>query len=418
MDDPLVLIVGGGMLQVPMIEQALALGLRVAVTDQNHLCPARYLVSQFWPISTMDVEGHRQLGKTLKGETQWGTLCGVVTAGADCAPAVAAAAEGGGVRGIPLEVAKRTHSKLVVRELLEEHALDVYSPRWCYLDIDDSYEEMLRYVHETVQMPCIVKPVRERASRGVSIAKDEVSLLAAIEKVWHFGTDCLVEQQLQGTEHSVELIRGEAGEVLWYNIVDRYFDYTSGIPIERGHVNPTRLNEKAQQAILLMTLAAAHALGATWGPLKIDCMMTTEGQKILECTARLSGGYDCQWSSPVTDRHPMKLLLQLACGLPIDEQAQMAGADGYGAVAAVIPKRYGTVRHIPLPEWTQEGIPMGERCMDRGVLMTVKPGDRVAPLEHNGQRAGYVMAHGVNYQDTWEMAQGIAQEIAEGMEYG
>jgi biotin carboxylase len=397
-----VLIVGGGHLQVPLIQEALSLGVQVVLTDRDAVCPGRALTDHFWQVDTSDVAGHRQLGQRLYGQ-----VAGVVTAGADCAPSVAAAAEGAGVRGIPFEIAEQTHQKDQVRLSLDAAELECYQPSF-YLggvvpeDMDD--------------FPYVVKPLRERASRGVHIVHDRLGLISAVEQVQaRYGEYVLIEECLTGTEHSCEIIFGDSGEVLWFNIVDRYFDYSSGIPIEQGHINPTRLGEHEQQQMLLMTLAAAKALGVTWGPFKIDAMMTAEGPKILECTARLSGGWDCQWSSPVTDRHPMKLLLQLACGLPLDAQPQMAGADGHGAVAAILPTTTGILEAIQLPLWAASGEILRDSMRDRAVMMMVQPGDTIHPLEHNAQRCGFVMAHGHSYQHTWEIACTVADQIAAGM---
>lgn len=405
-----VLVVGGGVLQCYMIHEAQTLGLRVLCTDSNPACPGATLADEFVALSTYDVAGHAVLGEQYQGR-----LAGVVTSGNDVAPAVAACALGAGVRGIPLEIARESHNKFLVRACLDEHDLHGYQPRWLFLDKEDSCAEIVRYIKADPWFPCIIKPLQERASRGVSILNTEEDVQQGVKHVLRYSDEFLIEELLVGTEHSVEIIRGENGEILFFNIVDRYFDYRSGVPLECSHVNPTRLPQQEQEAMLHMITQAAIALGVTWGPFKIDCMLTTDGPKILECTARLSGGFDAQWTSPVTNRNPQRLLLQLACGLPLDPQPPMAEAEGYGAAAAILIQRTGVLERITLPLWAHSAESLGDDRMDRDVVLMVNEGDQVHPAQHNGERAGYVLAHGSDYEATWALAQGIADAIADAM---
>ena len=411
-----VLIVGAGMLQVPLMIEAKNMGLAVFATDGNPTAPGATVADEFFPIDTYDVDGHQQLGQMLKDHRHW-KLRGVVTAGADVAPSVAAAAQGGEVRGIAPETAYRTHNKFHVRRVLHSTGLQRYQPlcshierlafdKWIASAVFTQEEEIWARIQQAYQIPLpwVVKPLEERASRGVSIVTNHAEYRAALDKVSVYGSGFLVEEQLKGTEHSAEIILGNTGEVLWLNIVDRYFDYSSGIPIELGHMNPSSLNGSQQDSIRAMVLAAAKALGVTWGPFKVDCMLTADGPKVLECTARLSGGFDSQWTSPATGRDPMRTLLQLACGLPIDQQPPMDLADGYAAVATILPPRYGILQDIVTPQ----------ECKWE-VTWTVKPGQRIGPLQHNAERCGYVFTHATTQQAAWERGMQRAQECAEWM---
>ena len=371
-DHDAVLIVGAGALQVPMIREAQRSGLTVIATDANPDAPGASIAREFFPIDTYDTKGHTLLGQLLADHHSW-HLLGVVTCGSDTAPSVAAAASAAGVRGIPLEVARLTHNKAAVREHLSNAGLDIYQPRWiCGGNYPDTQHASLAEGDLCGGYPVVVKALEQRASRGVRIATDQSSFVEATACALQYGKEYLIEQQLSGSEHSAELILGDSRETLWWNIVDRPFGYSRGVPIELGHINPTNLDEHQQQQILLMTLAAARALGVTWGPFKVDCMMTIDGPKILECTARLSGGWDCQWSSPATGRHPMRTLLYLACGFPLEPQRVMRDAHGYGAVAAVIP----------------DGI------------------------AHNGERTQWAMRWAHDYATAWSLATTAAADLA------
>ena len=398
-----VCVVGGGILQCSMIAEAQALGLYVICTDGDQHCPGREIADEFVRLDTYDVSAHWVLGIHYKGD---GSMRGVVTCGADVAPSVAAFAAGACLPGIPEHIARRTHNKITVRHVIKNAGMTYYQPWWTTvsrLELGTSLDTVARLF----PYPCILKPAEERASRGVCIVENPEALRqAACVPLAYYGPEFLVEGYLRsvpyGTEHSTEMIFGDQGDILWWNIVDRYFDYTSGTPIELGHVNPTQVDEEAQHQIFHMALKAAKALGVTWGPWKIDCLMTQDGPKILECTARLSGGFESQWSSPATDRHPMRTLLQLACGFPADMQPSMDASNGYAAVAAVLPQRSGTLKKM-------------ETMKDVDTVMVAKEGDRVAPARHNGERIGYVLTHGETYQETWDMAKRRADTLAEAL---
>ena len=401
------------MLQVPLMVDAKNMGLAVIATDANPDAPGATVADEFFPVDTYDMQGHHLLGRLLADHHTWNIL-GVATCGSDTAPSVAAAAKGADVRGISLDAAMLTHNKFQVRRTLHSAGLQHYQPlcthidkpsfdKWVVSAVFTQGEEIWARIQQAYQIPLpwVVKPLEERASRGVSIVTNYAEYKAALDKVSIYGSGFLVEEQLQGTEHSAEMIVGNSGEVLWWNVVDRFFDYTSGVPIELGHANPTILSATQQAGIYTMVYTAARALGVTWGPFKVDCMLTADGPKVLECTARLSGGFDSQWTCPATGRHPMRVLLQLACGLPIEPQPRIDQADGYAAAIAILPTQHGILQEIITPAGR-----------DGEVAWAVTPGQRIGPLQHNAERCGYVFTHATTQQEAWEQGMQRAQECA------
>ena len=422
MTDAAVLIIGGGMLQVPLVREAQALGLLPLVTDRNPHAPAFQLPGvQPFVLSTVDVFGHEELMRALM---RMYTVRGVCTAGADVAPTVAAAAAVAGTPGIPLEVAQRTYNKAAVREALSAAGLDQYQPAWCTVEAADPpqalpihqavfAEEQVRTIQWCygISMPCVVKPLDQRASRGVTMVHTIAQYVDAKRQVHTYGPTCLVEASLAGTEHSVEGLLGPDGFLHWFNIVDRFFDYSSGVPIETGHVNPSALALLQTAQLQSMFLQVAHALGVTWGPFKIDALVTQEGDpKVLECTARLSGGWDCQGTSPLTGRHPMRALLQLACGMPVDAPLTWAPGNGYAACSAVLPPQQGRIQRLPYL------MDIGAPPYVEVVYWHVKPGDVLDALKHNSMRPGFVLAVSSQSDVAWQRAKTAADALAGGVE--
>lgn len=415
-----VLIVGGGLLQAPLVLEAQRLGLLPIVTDRNPQAPAFAHAYEHYMIDTYDIAKHVALVKELRSwEPTTGVhLCGVVCCGNDVAPTVAAAAHEAGLPGIPPEVARLTHDKAAVRFALTGAGLAHYQPRWLWRQ-ETCTQGLEAEVAETCGYPCVVKPLEQRASRGVSIVYERQALAPAVQKAFEYGPSYLVEQCLVGTEHSAEMIFGLDGAPAWFNVVDRFFCYEDSLALETGHVNPSQLAPRIQDDIVVMLGEAAQALGVTWGPFKADIMITDDGPKILEVTARLSGGWDCQGTSPLTGRHPMRALLQLACGLSIDAPLTWAPTQGYGACAAILTQRSGRVVRLPnrydTMLWLEnERMHPGPHIAD--IIWAIMEGENIHPAIHNGERAGYVLAHAPTFDEAWQRAKTAADALAESVE--
>ena len=399
-----VICVGAGPLQVPLLREAKAYGLHVVATDGNPEAPGASVADTFAPIDTYDLQGHFNLAMQLPYQGK--QIRGVVTAGADVAPTVAVTAAVAQVPGIPLAVAARSHNKALTRQALHDVQLSCYQPCWTHWTGWKGWKAIDAAVEQRIGYPCVVKPLQQRASRGVTIVHARGELPQALGKAKRYGSEVLVESYHTGTEHSVEAIFHDE-QLLWFNIVDRYFTYEGGVPLETGHVNPSILSRLSQQRLEVMLRLVAKALGVTWGPFKIDVLWTADGPILLEATCRLSGGWDCQRTSPLTGRHPLQILLQLACQLPLET---VPAPEGYGACAAILPQGTGTVRALPV---SSPGLVHGYpgAILDE-VFWSVAPGDRIQRPEHCAERAGFVTTWAPTYAAAWEAAQGAATALA------
>ena len=402
------LIIGAGILQAYFIKEAKSLGLYVIATDGDCNALGFADADECHVLDTYNWKGHALFASELR-DSHPCKLIGVATCGSDTAHSVAAAAEIAGLRGIPLKVAHLTHNKGAVREALSYADVDCYQPRYLIAMSYCSTNYRAIVIEERCILggfPIVVKPLEQRASRGISIVQNKVQFHEAVTKVLPYGEEYLLEECLVGTEHSVEGIFGEAGELIWFNIVDRIFTYENGLALEIGHVNPTKLDTHVQQQMLLMFLAAARALDVSWGAFKIDAILTADGPKILEVTARLSGGFESQVTSPMTGRHPMRALLQLSCGMEIDVQKNIKDAEGYAACCGIFARKQGVLQALPLWEENDE-----EFC---GGVWCCKSGDTIGPAQHCAERLGFVFAYASNYGEAWLKARREA-ELLEGL---
>ena len=435
-----VLIIGAGLLQIPMIQEAKKLGLYTIATDQNREAPGARIADDFYKCDTYDAEKHAELVPRLMKHYN---IKGVATCGADVAPTVARAAEAAGTPGIPPRVAWRTHRKHMVKARLACHNISM--PDWTnvhfYCDSPKPAEVIRRCLTQW-ENGVVIKPQSQCASRGVTIIKEAGQIEGALQKIEPYIGDSgafLAEECLTGSEHSVEMILDEETGIIFFNIVDRLFSYVNGVPMELGHINPSRMDDNNWTACMMLAQNAARELGVYWGPFKCDMILTENGPKILECTARLSGGFDCQYTTPLaTGRNPIRAVLEMACAMPVNRYFLdwKLDAEGgklqhrYAACAAAFPLLCGRVRN-PLPEFafTRKGAPVlltfsrerpptftEHQIPDvEEIFITVKDGDVIGPYTHCAQRPGFAIAVNENYDIAWNRAKNAAELLEVGL---
>ena len=385
------LVIGAGPLQCYTIREAQALGLRVLATDRNDNAPGFRLADTWKPLDVYDIDGHRRLVREMGG------MAGSVCAGGDAAPTVSACYEAAGMPWVPYEVACRTWNKAAVRACLDEAGLAHYQPQWFTGTELTGNTWTLR--PEEWGCPVVIKPVSQRASRGVTIVDTIEQAEDALRKAWSYDKEILIEERLIGTEHSAEVLFDRDGACVHFHVCDRFFDYANGVPLEIGHINPSRLTTAQQAAVKAMLLESAAAMGITVGPWKCDVIYTGTGPKILECTARCSGGYDAQRTYPRSaNDNLLRRIIQISCGMPCDPQPSLFPAQRHVACAAILPRKAGIVGQLPLPQ---------------DVVWHVHDGEKIAyPLAHNAQRLGFVFAEAPNYGEAWEAAKNKADTYA------
>jgi biotin carboxylase len=376
--DGTLLLVGAGLLQVPAIELAHTMNLRVVGTDRDLRAAAAQLLDEMVVIDTKDIEGHVRLAHELHGRAD---LRAVYTEGADVELTVACAAAAVGLPGCSVRAAQTCSNKAEFRRVCIEAGLP--TPR---------FEEVTSMVEAEaalakVGLPAIVKALDNSASRGARKIATEEELPAALEEAlrWSGTGSALVEECLSGAEQSVETIVDERGRQHRCNIVDRPFAFDP-FPIELGHDNPTALGPAEQEQLYELVEAHTRAVGIDLGAAKADTIWTRRGPVVLEMTARLSGGFHSQYTSPLAlGTNEIKATLDLALGRPMD-------------VADVTPtrRRHAICRALfPAPGLITDISGVEDALVVPGVehvLFRMAVGDEISPYRTCADRAGFVIA--------------------------
>jgi biotin carboxylase len=89
--------------------------------------------------------------------------------------------------------------------------------------------------------------------------------------------------------------------------------------VQTGSVTPSRLPEEIQNDMYNLMAQAAKAMGIDKGAFKGDLILCENKPKIIEITARLSGGYDSQYRKPYSfGINLIKATIDIAIGNKLD----------------------------------------------------------------------------------------------------
>jgi biotin carboxylase len=269
----------------------------------------------------------------------------------------------------------------------------VRAPAHCAFALDEPAEAVAR----AVSFPCVLKPLRLSASRGVIRADDAASFaraharLAALLRTPEIriakdseDERILVEEYVPGAEIAVEglLDRGALRVLAIFDKPDPlegpYFEETI-------YVTPSRLPRAAQDEVAAATAAAARALGLVTGPVHAELRVNKRGAWVIEVAARSIGGLCARSLRFGLGMSLEELILRHALGEPVGAIERESAASG---VMMVPIPRAGILRDV-------RGVEEARRV--RGiaeVTIDVKPGETLVPLPEGARYLGFLFARG------------------------
>ncbi|SMH72317.1 ATP-grasp domain-containing protein [Candidatus Nitrosotalea okcheonensis] len=380
-----IIIVCGGILQIPAVEEAKKLGLKTIVTDRDPNAPCRNLADEFYVLDIYDVKGHVKLVRKLKKENN---IKGVFTEGSEATISVAAAANELGLPSISIRSAINCRDKTMTRRILSKAKIPM--PRWKEITSRDNLSKAVK----EIGFPLIIKAGNNSASRGSTKLWNEKGVIDAynLAKRNSSNDKVIVEELCEGYEQSVEILFDKNKKCTYLNIVDRFFSKNKW-SIELGHVNPSNLSPKEKMTLFKITQEAAKAMGINFGVFKADTMMTKRGPIVLEVTPRLSGGFDSQKTTPISSgRNFIRAAMMLSVGLPIDKKDLRHKWKKYASVWTVLSSP-GVVTKI-------DGLKTLEKINGiKEIILIKKIGNKILPMTSSAVRPAYIISEGSSYQE-------------------
>src|SRR2546426_5693769 len=377
---------------VAFVEAARRLGVEVTVASER---PSTFERANPVGLITLDFADPARAAGQARAFARSQVLHGVVAVDDDTAVVAAAVAEELGLRGNPVAAAVAARDKHQQRRLLA--AAGVVAPRFELLTTAADPERVAR----GASYPCVLKPLRLSASRGVIRADTPAEFVAAFERIKRIlaqagchpaSRSLLVEEFVPGPEVAVEgLVTHGALTVL--AIFDKP-DHLEGPFFEETiYVTPSRLAPAAQQEVAACVQAAVGALGLREGPIHAEVRYNDRGAWLIELAARPIGGR-CSGAlrfesrdagGEVRDASLEEIIIRHALGTPIptlEREAQATGVmmipvPGAGVLRGV--RGVGEAEQVPLVE---------------EVVITAHLGQTLVPWPEGSRYPGVIFARG------------------------
>ena len=368
------MIVAGGVFQVPAIKIAKSMGLKVVVTDYNPEAEGMLLADYPIEVST------RNINLTVNMAKQFHQSCpldGVMTVGTDASQTVAAVADALNLPGIPFEVAERATDKIKMRRCLRENGVPVpdFRPLWTLEDARRAMQEM--------RLPMVIKPCDNMGARGVRKILNPDDLIPAFKeaKEASISGKLILEEYMEGPELSLDaLVFDNRIEVT--GIADRHIEREPYF-VEVGHTLPSERPQTEQQKVVEVFKSAIRAMGINIGAAKGDIKITPQGPKVVEIAARLSGGWMSAYTYPLaTGVNVIKAAIQITLGeTPTDLKPRTSLVS---AERALIPAP-GKILSI-------RGVEEARKIKGvREVILMKEAGDVAEEVKSNMGKTGYVI---------------------------
>lgn len=192
----------------------------------------------------------------------------------------------------PSDVA-RCVSKARQKALLLKHGLP--SARFVTGSLTD-LPTLLRRV-EALNFPVVAKPAEASASDGVKLCFDRRELQQHMTELQHRSSpavpnpvceEVVVEEYVPGEEYCVECFDGRyVGAIRKLKQPGYSFQ-------ERGYTSELGLDERALRRMKDVCTHAVEIAGLAWGPVHIDCIVTSGHASIVELNPRIAGSFICE----------------------------------------------------------------------------------------------------------------------------
>lgn len=375
-----ILIVGGGELQIPALRRAKDLGFTTYLLDGSQECVAKGHADFFYLVDINDLEGAAVVAKKLKEENK---IVAVYTQGHDVAYTVAYAAKAAGLPGIEPQSALNCKNKILTRQILSKAGIE--NIRFAAAkDLDEAKEAV-----KIVGFPCYVKPADSWACKGVTRLVNADDLEYAFNDALNFccfTKEVLIEQELKGEEYSVDTVLYN-GKLYPAGVSDRIFLPKEKYAVHIGSRTPSLLPEIIQANMYEIMDRAARTLGVTNGAFKGDLLVDENNKvRILEVTARTSGGFDSQVRKPLSfGIDILKATMDIASGLPLDPVDLVPKWVKWSSTISVI---HGSGVIVDIQGLESLGKIRGVR----EIYFRSKIGDTVKPLVHSAARTNQIVS--------------------------
>ncbi|MDP6625476.1 MAG: alpha-hydroxy-acid oxidizing protein [Nitrospinota bacterium] len=390
-----IMIIGGGVMQIPAIKEAFEMGLKVIVVDYNPDSEGIKMAHFPLLVSTRNIDMAVMKAREFHNRHP---VDGVITVGTDASKTVAAVANALKLPGIRFEVAERATNKIKMRQRLRKKGVPVpdFYGVW---NLDEAKEAM-----EKLGLPLVIKPADNMGARGVRSVSVREELIEAFysAKDASISGEIILEDFMEGPELSIDAIVIEK-EIFITGVADRIIEMPPYF-IETGHIMPSALSKKEIDAACRVMCDGIRALGIDTGTAKGDIKITPDGvAKVGEIAARLSGGFMSSYTFPLaTGVNLLQAAIKIAIGensIDLTHKFKKCAIE-----RAIIPKP-GKILSI-------EGLDRAGKIKGVAeIIMHKSVGDIMYEQTSNMDKAGNVIVVGSSREEALETSQKVLDTI-------
>lgn len=350
-------IIGASSGQFSLVKKAKEMGLVTYCFAWEKGAVCKSVCDFFFPISIYETD---KIVEVCLREN----INGVVSnASEETAIATAKVAEKLGLITTPSEIIHRIQSKKNVRVLTSKtEGLSV--PRIFANDLSD------------IEFPCVVKPIKGSAKRGVTFCSSITEAKKAIQYACEFGNEYIIEEYIEGDEFSVECLSFNG----LHNIIQVTQKITTGYPhfVELEHHQPANIVESLRRKIEKVVTNVLSDVGYVHGASHVELKVKEWEIYLIEINPR--GGGDHISDSLIalsTDCDYIKQLILIALGQFVPSEVNNIG---YSGIIYLNLQNKGRLKYFdcPLDKW------MVERVRDQREL---------CESTSNYDRNGYLIYH-------------------------
>jgi biotin carboxylase/isopentenyl diphosphate isomerase/L-lactate dehydrogenase-like FMN-dependent dehydrogenase len=369
------LVIGAGLLQLPVILKAKELGMETVVVDGNPNAVGIKAANHFIRSSTLDIES--TLYEAEKFHTSVKNIDGVLTVGTDASYTVAMCAKKLGLTGIEPEAAMRATDKFLMRKALRAENVPVPD-----FEIVDAHNKAIE-IFEKLEGDCVIKPVSSMGARGVRRITHLDDLKEAYEQAKSFSPSgkVVIEKFIEAPELSIDALIYD-GKVHVTGIADRIIEYDPYF-VETGHIMPSELPDEQLSYAAEIFEKGIRAIGITVGAAKGDIKISSSGCFIGEIAARLSGGFMSTYTYPYSSGVDlMENVIYIALGLP---PADLTPKKEWVSIERAIIAPPGVIQSI-------KGIEEAKKIQYvTNIFFDAKVGDKVISPRNNLDKSGHII---------------------------
>ena len=360
------------------MEAARQIGVELTVASEQ---PSTLEAANPAGLLTLDFQHPQRAADAVLAFARDHPIQGVVGVDDDTAILAAGIAERLKLRGNPVQAALAARDKHRQRELLAKAGVPV--PRFLLKRLTDDPRE----VGKAITYPCVLKPLRLSASRGVIRANNATEFVTAHARLKAIVCDAdenyLIEEFIPGYEVALEgLVMNRRLHVL--ALFDKPDPLDGPFFEETIYVTPSTIPAGLQATIVQCAERAIRALEITEGPVHAELRYNERGAFVIELAARPIGGR-CSAVLRFGTSSLEEIIVRHALGMPIPSLQRERLAAGVmmipipGAGALQEVRGVAEAKAVPLIE---------------DVQITAHPGEMLVPFPEGSRYPGFIFARG------------------------